>query len=129
MNKSIVLQILNGYLAVTALCGAFIFLRYLVDQCHLGYKELRPAIAILCMWMGEIILRSPIWWQRTLANAGFNSAEPVLELLIGGFVVEVAFLCMIRVFSPEAWRYWSWLGTLIISTVVVLASIIYVYWR
>lgn len=129
MNRSLALQILNGYISVIAICATFIFANYLWLKRKQDYEELRPAIAMLGLWIGEQILRGPIFFQRTLANAGMPSAEPILTIFVGGLIFGVSALCCIRVFSPAKWRYWSWLGTFILSTLVVAASLMFVSWR
>jgi uncharacterized membrane-anchored protein len=126
MDKSVVLQAINGYLAVTAIFGAVIFWRYIYYNRHIGYKELRPAIAILVMFLGEVVLRLPQFFARTIVNAGVHIDQPSITLMLGGAVVEVAFLCIVRVFSPEKWGYWSWLTTFLTSSLVVAISLMFV---
>ena len=128
MDRSIILQILNGLLAVTALGGFFIFGRYMVRERHLGYANLRPAIAILGLFGGEIVLRLPIFLTRIQINTGHSVEAPTFAIILGGAIVEVSFLCMIRVFAPEKWGYWSWLGTILLSLLVVLVSLGIVEW-
>lgn len=129
MSQSIAFQIINGYLAVIGLCCFVIFLRYLYENCHLGYRELRPAIAFLVVWAGNAILRGPIFYQRTRANMGLESVEPTYALFIGGSLLIMGFLCCIRVFSPVKWGHWSWILSLLLSTIIVIGSVALVYWR
>lgn len=126
MDKSVILQAINGYLAVTAIFGAVIFWRYIYYNRRIGYKELRPAIALFAMFVGETVLRLPQFFARTIANAGVHVDQPNITLMLGGAIVEVAFLCIVRVFSPEKWGYWSWLSTFIVSTATVAVSLLFV---
>jgi hypothetical protein len=126
MDRSIVLQIVNGYLAVTSVFGAMIFFRYLMIS-PLKYEVLRPAISIFFVFFGTVVLRAPQFIARTIANMGYVVQQPNSTLIIGGIIVEGAFLCVIRVFSPEEWGQWSWIGTLLLSSLVVVASLVMVY--
>lgn len=130
MDRSIVLQVINGYVAVTVAYCTFIFARYFVNNWRLGYFELRAAIAILTLCAFEVILRAPQFIARTLANMGYVVGQPNVTLIIGGIGVEAAFLCFCRVFSPQKWGIWSWVVPFVLSTVVVAISLFLVYdWR
>lgn len=122
-------QVINGYIALTSFCAMFIFLHYLYVKRHLGYVELRPAIALLVVWVADVILRGNRFLHLTFVNADLPIVVPWTGLIIGGTLLEIGFLCCIRVFAPEEWRYWSWLGTFLFSTAVVGASFVYVAWR
>lgn len=126
--NAILLQIINGYVAVTAVVGAFIFLRYLYKNRHLGYPSLRPAIAIFAVFIGASILWAATFHFRILVNDGLKIQYPVWSVLTGSLIVEIAFLCKIRVFSPDHWGYKTWLGTLILSNIVVALSFLYIAW-
>lgn len=125
MTYLMALQILNGFLATTAICGAFVFLRYLWIAHNESYNELRPVIALLCVWIGVTVLRSPTFIQLTMANANLPTNEYISIVFIGGIIEEVAFLCCIRVFAPREWGHWSWIATLTIATMVTTASILF----
>lgn len=126
--NAILMQIVNGYVAVTSFIGALVFLRYLYKNRHLGYPSLRPAIAIFAVFVGGTILWAYTFQYRILLNDGVKVQYPVVGVLIASSIIEIAFLCMIRVFSPDHWGYKTWLGTLILSTIVVALSFVYVTW-
>jgi len=128
MDKSVVLQAINGCLAITSLVASFIFYRYILHNTHRGYYELRAAIALFFVFFGTVILRIPEFVARTIANTGTSIAQPNPALIFGGVIVEIASLCIIRVFSPEKWRFWSWLLTLLLSTITVGISMFFVHW-
>jgi len=123
-GTSLLLQIMNGYITVTAFVGALIFIRYIWQNKDQGYRHLRPALAILPVFVGVLIVYTPIFLIRTEANAhNVVYVPPVLSVVVGSLLVEAGFLCKIRVFT--AWK-WYWISTLAIATVVVLASLLYV---
>jgi len=129
-DTGLVLQALNGMLAPTALWAFFVFVRYLYRNQGLQYSELRPAIAIMSMCAAESVLRLPVFVLRIGQNSGQDWMEYINQsYIVGGFGVFVAFLCIIRVFSPEKWGVWSWLVPMLISVVVTIASFLYVIWR
>lgn len=127
MDSSISLQVINGYLSILAVCAFCIFARYIYVKWNVGYQELRPAFALITMWIGEMILRLPIFYGRTLTNAGDPQEFLDFSLIVGGFVVSAAFLCCIRVFSEESWGYYSTVVSLALSTLVVGLSLLYAY--
>lgn len=127
MDDSIYLMAVNGYLSVLATCALFIFIRYIWIQRHEGYVFLRAAIALCVLWIGEMWLRIPTFYVRMMESSGAPTDFPNTTFTIGGVLVAIAFLCCIRVFSPNKWGYWSWLGSLAFSSLVVGASLLYVH--
>lgn len=123
MNYSMTLMILNGYLSVLSICALGIFVYYLIRNRHAGYFEMRPAIALSTLWLGEIIFRLPIFLTRAQIESGNIIPIPQLPLLIGGIITAIALLCIIRVFSPSHWGNKSWISACILSTAVVLATV------
>jgi hypothetical protein len=128
IHLSLLLQAINGYLSITAICATFIFARYIYINCEQGYKVLRPAIALMVLWFGDFILRGPIFIARILENSGLTITFPLWALLLGSMIVELGMLCCIRVFSPETWKFWSWLGTLLVASFLVGCSFVLVLW-
>jgi hypothetical protein len=128
VDRALMLQCVNGYIAVTSLIGAFIFMRYIVKNKELGYAELRPAMAFLALFVGGLTLWGSTFAFRVAMGMGFLQTLPLTGILIGGIFIEIAFLCSIRVFSPNKWRFWPWLGTLILATIVVAGSLVLVDW-
>src|SRR3954463_15521579 len=103
-----VLQVLNGTLATVVVCAFFVFARYMFNNRHSSYEDLRPAIAMMSLCAAEGILRFPVFILRVLINAGYPLDQYMnIAYSVGGFVVTVGFLCIIRVFSPEKWGFWS----------------------
>jgi hypothetical protein len=127
MGSSISLQVINGYLSILAICAFVIFARYIYVKWDQGYWWLRPALALITLWAGEIILRLPIFYGRTLTNSGTPTPFSESSLMLGGFLVGIAFLCCIRVFSEEAWGYLPTVVSIVLSTIVVGFSLLYVY--
>lgn len=127
LSDSVTLQVLNGYLFALGLCAMIIFAHYLYKNFEDGYQQLRPAIALTVMWLGLIILRGPLFFARTLVNAGAPTKEPLLSLALGGTIMVVSLLCIIRVFSPLHWGNKSWIAALIASTLVVGFSLLYIW--
>lgn len=123
MTHSLLLLVLNGYLATLAACALIIFVHYLYKNYHEGYVQMRPAIALTVLWIGDFVLRAPLFWVRAHIEAGYLRHPPNLALILGGFISIVAFLCVIRVFSPMHWGNKSWVAALILSTAVVLGSL------
>lgn len=117
--RSVTLLILNGYLSVLS-CYAFVmFGYYLVKNYKDGYEQMRPAIALACLWLGEMFFRFPMFLTRAHLEAGYTIPAPTTPLILGGLITVTALLCIIRVFSPEQWGSKSWLAALGLSTLVV----------
>lgn len=119
MNHSVILLVLNGYLSVLSCCALLIFGHYLVKNYREGYVQMRPAIALFALWLGESVFRVPIFLTRARVESGHLINVPILPLLVGGFITITALLCIIRVFSPIQWGNKSWVSALILSTFVV----------
>lgn len=127
MDKSIVLQILNGFISVFAACGTYIFVRYLYKHKKEGYtKRVQAGLAILCLCVGTVTLRGPVFIVRTLTNSGMHLPEPILIYIFGGILIGIAFLCVIRVFSPTEWGNKPWIIALISGTFIVTLSLLFV---
>lgn len=123
-NTALLLQVINGYITVTALIGAMVFFKYIWENRGLGYKHIRPALAIFPVFVGVLIIYTPIFLIRTEANAHqVVYVPPVVSVVVGSLFIEAGFLCKIRVFT--AWRGY-WIGAVLISTLVVVASLLWV---
>lgn len=127
LSDSLALQILNGYLVSLGVCAMIIFGHYLYKHYHEGYTYLRPAIAMMVLWIGLVVMRGPLFHARTLVNGGFPTKEPLWFLTVGGMIMVTALLCIIRVFSPAHWGNKSWIAALIASSTVVGISLLYVW--
>lgn len=119
MKHSVTLLILNGYLSMLSCCAFAIFGYYLIKNYKAGYHQMRPAIALAVLWLGEIILRFPLFLTRAQLEAGYVVPAPTAPLIVGGFITVTALLCIIRVFSPSQWGNKSWLSAFVLSTLVV----------
>lgn len=129
MGKSMLLQILNGYVAVTAMVACLMFARYIYRNINLGYYELRAPIVLFVLCIGTVMFRGPVFVARTLINMGYQVNEPVLAYILGGLLLEAAFLCAIRVFAPTEWGSRVVIGTFLLSTIAVFVSTTLVIWR
>lgn len=129
IDKAIFLQILNGFVAVTATMGSVVFMRYIYKNWALGYQVLRPAIAINAVFIGCSILYSAVFIHRVMLNAGYPSPYPFDLVLVGGGIVEIAFLCKIRVFSPDHWGIWPLGLTILVASAVVALSFAFVFFH
>lgn len=123
MNHSVTLLILNGYLSVLSCCAFIIFAHYLIKNYREGYVQMRPAIALAVLWVGEIVLRAPLFYARAKIEAGYVVPIPNVALIIGGLTTIIALLCVIRVFSPAHWGNKSWVSAFLLASFVVWSTI------
>jgi hypothetical protein len=120
MTNSVLLLVLNGYLSILSFCALVIFSRYLYKNRSVGYQQLRPAIALCTLLLGELILRVPMFYIRTSSEIqGAQLPAPSTALLFGGIVTVIALLCVIRVFSPTGWGNRSWLAAFTLASIIV----------
>ena len=129
MDTNYVLQALNGVLTPVTLWAMFIFTRYLWLNRALGYFELRAAIALCTLSLGEFIFRGSIFLARTLESLDIDAPYMNIFYVAGAICVLVAFLCKIRVFSPQRWGHKSWVLPLIMSIIITTTSLVYVLRR
>lgn len=125
MNQSLILQGMNAELAMLALCSLLIFAHYIYKNLTFGYEFLRAAIALTVLCAGEVLLRAPLWYARQSANMGYPTNVPDDSVIGGSIILIIAFLCVIRVFSPMRWGNNSWIAALFFSTFATLLSIWY----
>lgn len=111
----------NGWTAL-AVCAAFFFARHIFHGLWTGdgwraFYE-RPsnqmAIAFTLYFVGEVVARG--WTSLFLRRATVSSIEARAFMeatylwAIGGAVLSLTgALCIIRLFSPDAWRPWGWI--------------------
>lgn len=117
MNESILLELQNGAFTWLALCATVIFIHYIWTHFEMGYLFLQGAIALLTVWVGQVVIRGSLWKARYTVNAGGDIDVPGTAVTVGSILCIVGFLCVIRVFSEESWKKWAWrisLGGLVV---------------
>lgn len=129
MGKSILLQIINGYLSVTSVVGIYVFVRFLVRNRHLQWLEFISVTLFIGLFTSLLILRGPIFIYRILANMGYVFPEPNWIYVISGVLGEIVFLAIIKVFGPSEWGHRAWIWTFIGATTLVALSLLPVYLR
>lgn len=129
MSKSLSLMALNGFLSVLAACAFILFIYYIVKNKSEGYYWLRPAIAFLVLWVGDMTLRAPIWWTRQLVNIGIPSYPSDTTLVVGGCITATAYLCIIRLFSRQSWGNIPWIVSFILASLFTAGSLLFTYWE
>ena len=110
MTQSYFNEMMNGHLAVFAMWASFIFMRYVWANVHLGYWELRPALAVLALVISDVFIRVPFWVSRHYINVHLPSKPPSWEIewwfyaiiTFGVLWSCTAALCVIRVFAPDS---------------------------
>lgn len=115
MKESLILELLNGAFFILALCASIVFTHYLWVKRKFGYNALTPAIALTCIFYGEMILRGMFWYVRQQLNNGIPMQQSNTVLIIGSLVITTGILCSIRVFSPTEWGNRGWVTSLIIT--------------
>lgn len=108
----VLLENFHVSLAVAYLCAMFIFGHYLWLNRSVGYTNLRPAIALVFVWIGGLLSRLTLW------QAEWSTDFSSVWLILSWFVLLTAILCCIRVFSPSSWGNKSW----VISLLLILAT-------
>src|SRR4051812_13941226 len=127
MSLTLLLQVVNGYIAVSAIVGAYIFGQYIWTNRKIGFSELRPALCVFPVFVGVSIIYAPVFCLRTYSNAtGTPYDPPMLLIIIGSILVEAGFLCKIKVFAPQDMQRVPYITALIASTVIVGASLLFV---
>lgn len=120
LNESKFLEGFNAFLFVLS-AGAFLqFLRYMYLKRAEGYVYLRPAIALLMVWLGSTIVRGDVWWTRHLINNGQPTALHTWNLILGGSLLGAGILCSIRVFSSDECGDRAWIITLICAIIATV---------
>lgn len=122
MGESVFLELQNASFTWFALCLIVIFIRYMIIHFDMGYKFLRGAIALSTVWFGQFLTRAPLWWTRYYENQGHEVVPPDLQVAIGVGISIVGFLCVIRVFSEESLKKWTWILSLAGMLIVCTAS-------
>jgi hypothetical protein len=122
MNESVLLELSNAIFAWLALFASVIFLRYMYKNFGLGYRFLQASIALTPIWIGQVIIRGPLWYSRYLVNDGRVSDVPNTYVIVGSALCIIGFLCVIRVFSDETWKPWAWKVALAGGIAFLIAS-------
>lgn len=129
MNRSLVLMALNGFLTVLSMSTFCLFIFYLKNNMKEGYVFLRPAIALTVLWVGDAFYKGPLWYTRQLINIGIPMEVPDETVIIGGSITIVAYLCVIRVFSPARWGHKSWIYAFLFASIFTATSLGFTYWE
>lgn len=129
MMSSYSLMALNAHLTVLACCAFALFIYYIWQNKLEGYEFLRAAIALLVLWIGDIFLRGPIWFTRQLVNIGVPTQPSETWLYLGGGITVLAYLCIIRVFSPKRWGHRVWIISFMLANAFTAASLLFTYWE
>lgn len=120
--------------AVLQLCLAVVFLRLIWVQWKVcGWRSLwqdqvsQGAIALAVMNIGSSVYRIWIWLILRVFNDGnspiwFKAQWPLV--LVASVMVVAGSLCAIRVFSPDRWRHWGWIGAALLTGAAVAANIL-----
>lgn len=124
-NAPALVEAMHGALCMLLLFAVAMFVTFIVHELLLaGYRmRTQAAISILVLITGETVLRGWFWlWQRQL-NDGLSiewmSAWPVVPI---GLAIEmVGVLCLIRVFQPDHWHRFTWLGVGLSAAMLSLA--------
>jgi hypothetical protein len=82
-----------------------------------GYKELKPAIAIGTFIFGAFITRfwSLLWVYGHNRDISVDWMNDYPAALFGLVTTVIGGLCVIRVFSPKSWSLAMWFSTLILA--------------
>lgn len=123
MTISHVLEAINAAFAVLSMCALCIFMNFIWHQRKAGYIQLRPAIALACMFLGEAIQRSIFWYVRDRINSGNPTPVPDNLVVMASLVIIVGICCAIRIFSPSSWGNRGWIFSLMLTIIVVTCTL------
>lgn len=129
MSQSIYLFATDAYLLTLDVLAFALFLHYIYQHRAEGYTWLRPAIALLVLWFGDAVLRGPNWYARLLISIGVQVDQPDTWMIIGGSIKAIAYLCIIKVFSPTRWGRKSWVIAFLLATLFTAMSLSFTYWE
>lgn len=122
------LEAMNGTLFVLVLFAATLFAVFIVGEIvKNGFRRstLRYSISIFVFLVGEGIIRGWVWWWRHLQNIGADvrwmDGHPMLS--IGAFTQILGVICIIRVFAPDGFGSYAWVGSALLAAGVVLGFV------
>lgn len=117
-------EFLNGILFMLALWAVILFAAFLWVNRRDGYWESRPALALLGVFVGELIVRSTYWTARHLTNTdqSINDTAFYIAAICGGCMVALGMVCCMRVFAPKHCGPFMWVSA------VMTAILWNVYW-
>lgn len=119
------------YAAIVVGCAVAVVLvvRYLVIEVRkhgLERYRAQAAVSLLVLFTGQFAMAGSIWWVRYRANSGLPPDWFVTHqdwfIASSATVLLLGLLCYIRVWSPEKWGAWPWLGTAAVMAAFALAG-------
>lgn len=126
MNDLIAREIVNGTWFVLSALMVIAFGVYIMKAIkeRAGWYDDRgtqAAIALLCFTIGGSLRSGWIWLLLSCENDnGVCSAvrDAYWIMFVASAFAIVGGVCSIRIFTPEHWRPWSWLGAGVLAVAV-----------
>ncbi len=114
-NQSYFSEAINGFIFVLGVFAVGVFARWLFVNRKDSYKELRPALAVSAVFLGETTVRFSFWIGRHETNVGLIPNEMLFYCMsiVGGAILAWGMLCCMKVFAPEHCSFRVWLYALI----------------
>lgn len=130
MTRSLFLEAMNGFLGILMVYSAVAFLLYIWVNRGEGYQNLRPAISLIPIFVGEAFIRMMIWYERHQVNniIGYKLDFDVwfyLYSLLGLCMLTVGIVCVIKVFIYDFCGPKSWILAILLGIVWVVGWMLY----
>lgn len=136
-------EAINIFLSIATFVMAVLYIRFIASNClHLRWIKIwsisfpwfrclankyeKPALQAAIAWailsIGESIRATFVWEVLHFDRHNSTYAAEVYPLMGALLLIVFGALCSIRVFSPTWLGNWLWIGTLIITSILVLVN-------
>jgi hypothetical protein len=136
-------EAINIFLAIATTVMAVLYIRFVIKECidihwtrwhrfwvpwcefTINKRDLsavNAAIAWSILSVGEAIRSTFVWEVLHFDRQQSNYASEVVPLMVALVLIVFGTLCAIRVFSPAWMGQWLWIGTLVLTTFLVLLN-------
>lgn len=118
-------EVINGIWLLLNIALAFVFWRHVWIKARrtdwYNDQSTQAAIALAFYFTGSTVMRSWVWVLLLIERRGDDQAflgSRVEIPLLAALLAVTGALCCIRVFSPEPWGRYFWIGTGIIAIAI-----------
>lgn len=120
-------EAINIGIGVFSFVLCILFLRYAFREWNLvGYNWMgwpaKAAVGLFFLSLGELIRSVTVWEIIHYRGTESTYATDIGPLLVALLFVTVGALCCIRVFTPDKWGHWLWVGSLAVFLMLLVAN-------
>jgi hypothetical protein len=113
----------NAFLLIAVTAAACFFAAWIWRRCRAGaeWDNINIAVALLIFLVGDVVIRTPVWWYRHAMNRGEQITASRLTLFttlvcIGAVIGSVGAFYLLNVATPKRIRPWPLLAAIIVAT-------------